>query len=91
MAMRHQLKIINLVFLIIPLILVFMFFVHPAYACHHTGEPIPAGQPPHNPNQPAFPNAGPCPAGLDQIETVFGNVISAAVGLGFMVMLVMGE
>ena len=35
------------------------------------------------------PKLGPCPAGLSEIETVFTNVISVVVGLGFITLLVM--
>lgn len=34
------------------------------------------------------PKFAPCPAGLEQIEVVFSNVISVVVGLGFVAMLV---
>lgn len=32
---------------------------------------------------------GPCPAGLNEIENVFGNLLSVIVGLGFIAMLVL--
>lgn len=35
------------------------------------------------------PSLGPAPAGLAEIEQVFGNIISVVVGLGFIALLVM--
>lgn len=35
------------------------------------------------------PKLGPCEAGLTQLEQVFSRVVSVAVGLGFMILLVM--
>lgn len=35
----------------------------------------------------AIAKYGPCPAGLDQFEQVFSNVISVVVGLGFVALL----
>lgn len=35
------------------------------------------------------PQFGPCPAGLTELEGVFGNLISVIVGLGFIALLVL--
>lgn len=53
----------------------------PVYACHDPNNRSADNTPP--------PNSGPCPAGLTEIEQVFGNVISVVVGLGFIAMLVL--
>lgn len=71
------------------LIINIFIFASPIYACHQPGQPIPSGQPNHNPGEPSNPQMGPCPAGLKEIEGVFSNVISVIVGLGFVAMLVM--
>ncbi len=38
---------------------------------------------------PKDPKFGPCPAGLNELENMVGNVISLVAGLGFIVMLVL--
>lgn len=42
-----------------------------------------------NPNLPVEKRGADCPAGLDQIEQVFTNVVSVVVGLGFITLLIM--
>lgn len=37
----------------------------------------------------AIAKFGPCPAGLDQIESVFSHVVSVMVGLGFVALLIL--
>lgn len=68
-----QLKVLLLLFS-----LIFIFSASPVYAatpCDNDTS-IAAGQ-------------GPCPAGLDQLESIVGNVISVIVGLGFIAMFVL--
>lgn len=71
------------------LIVSFLFFTPNVSACHNSGQPIPKGQPFHEPNKPPNPKLGECPPGLDQIEGVVKNVLSVIVGLAFVAMLVM--
>lgn len=75
--MKHELRIMVLTALF--MILASLFMIHPVYAATPApcidADSITAGY-------------GPCPSGLDQIESVFSNVISVMVGLGFIALLV---
>lgn len=56
--------------------LILILYTSPAYAAC-------------DPNIPIDQRSADCPAGLDQIEQMIGNVIFAAVGLGFIAMLIL--
>lgn len=59
-------------------ILASLFLIHPVFAACDATELA----------KPVNLRSADCPAGLDQIEAVVGNVISVVVGLGFIAMLV---
>ena len=77
--LRTTFQILSLLILFYALTIA--FYAPPVFACHDPANRSADNNPP--------PNSGPCPAGLNEIEQVFSNVISVVVGLGFVAMLVM--
>lgn len=73
--MKHELRIMVIVFSII---LTALFLIHPVYAACDAAELA----------KPVDQRSADCPAGLDQFEAIVGNIISVIVGLGFIATLV---
>ena len=77
---------LRIMVLALSIILASLFIIHPI----HAADPSPCSLPTASQEYIDYvAKYGPCPAGLDQLEQMIGNIISVIVGLGFIAMLVL--